>query len=55
MQNGAHRVRSIFTRDQACFWLFAMCLASPTQKLILGKSTTNTMARGKSRFEEVLE
>ena len=55
IQNGAHRVRGIFTQDQACFWLFAMCLASPTQKLILGKSTTNTMERGKSRFDEVLE
>ena len=52
IQNSAHRVSM---HSRCLFSVVFMCLISPTQKLILGKSTTITKAWGKSRFDEILD
>ena len=54
IQNSAHRVWSMHSRSSLFSDVF-MCLISPTQKFILGKSTKNTKEWGMSRFGEVLE
>ena len=41
IQNSAHHVRSTHSRS-SLFSVVFMCLTSPTQKFILGKSTKNT-------------
>ena len=55
-QNNAHRVRSMHSRS-SLFSVVFMCLISPTQKFILGKSTKkiprNEVSQDLTRFLEL--
>ena len=54
IQNSSQLVPYVHPRSSLLSVVF-MCLISPTQKFILGKSTTNAKEWGKSRFGEISE